>query len=100
MREEEAFAEVVEMIQAARGQAMAVVNTALIDLYWKIDEYIWCKLETAAWGATSVSSGARCRSRSAARTSRSTCCSFTVALPAWLKWSSKQASSNLSTSGS
>lgn len=48
--EEPAFAEVVEMIQAARGQAMAAVNTALIDLYWRIGEYISRKLESAAWG--------------------------------------------------
>lgn len=38
------------MIQAARGQAVAAVNTALIDLYWRIGEYISRKLETAAWG--------------------------------------------------
>lgn len=31
--EEQAFAEVVEMIQAARGKALAAVNTALVDLY-------------------------------------------------------------------
>jgi len=48
--DEEAFAEVVEMIQAARGRALAAVNTALIDLYWRVGEYISRKLETAAWG--------------------------------------------------
>ena len=48
--EEQAFAEVVEMIQAARGKAVAAVNTALVDLYWRIGEHISRKLETAAWG--------------------------------------------------
>jgi len=48
--EEQTFAEVVEMIQAARGQALAAVNTALIDLYWRVGEYISLKLESAAWG--------------------------------------------------
>jgi predicted nuclease of restriction endonuclease-like (RecB) superfamily len=48
--EEQAFAEVVAMIQAARGQAVAAVNTALIDLYWRIGEHISRKLESAAWG--------------------------------------------------
>jgi len=48
--EEQAFAEVVEMIQASRGQAMAAVNTALVDLYWRIGEYVSNKLETATWG--------------------------------------------------
>jgi len=48
--EEQTFAEVVELIQAARGQALAAVNTTLIDLYWKVGEYISLKLETAVWG--------------------------------------------------
>jgi predicted nuclease of restriction endonuclease-like (RecB) superfamily len=48
--EEQGFAEVVEMIQASRGQAVAAVNTALIDLYWRIGEHISRKLESAAWG--------------------------------------------------
>ena len=38
------------MVQAARGKALAAVNTALVDLYWRIGEYIAAKLETAAWG--------------------------------------------------
>jgi predicted nuclease of restriction endonuclease-like (RecB) superfamily len=48
--DEQAFAEVVAMIQVARGQAVAAVNTALIDLYWQVGEYISRKLATAAWG--------------------------------------------------
>jgi predicted nuclease of restriction endonuclease-like (RecB) superfamily len=48
--EEVAFAEVVEMIQDARVRALAVVNIALVDLYWRVGEYISRKLETAVWG--------------------------------------------------
>ena len=48
--EEQAFAEVVEMIQAARGQALAAVNTALIDLYWRVGEYISRRIDTEGWG--------------------------------------------------
>jgi predicted nuclease of restriction endonuclease-like (RecB) superfamily len=48
--DEQAFAEVVEMIQATRGRTLAAINTALVDLYWRIGEYISRKLETAAWG--------------------------------------------------
>src|SRR5262245_37950389 len=44
------FAEVVELIQQARRHALQTVNTALIDLYWQIGEYISSKLDTAAWG--------------------------------------------------
>jgi DUF1016 N-terminal domain len=57
--EERAFAEVVEMIQAARGRAVAAVNTALIDLYGRVGEYISRKLETAAWGEGVVDELAR-----------------------------------------
>jgi len=48
--DDQAFAEVVEMIQAARGRTLAAINTALVDLYWRIGEYISRKLETATWG--------------------------------------------------
>jgi predicted nuclease of restriction endonuclease-like (RecB) superfamily len=57
--EEQAFAEVVEMIQASRSRALAAVNTALIDLYWRIGEYISRKLETATWGEGVVEALAR-----------------------------------------
>lgn len=45
-----AFAEVAEMIRAARAAAHRAVNTALIDLYWRVGEYISRKVESAAWG--------------------------------------------------
>jgi predicted nuclease of restriction endonuclease-like (RecB) superfamily len=57
--EEQAFAEVVELIQTARGKALAAVNIALIDLYWQVGEYISRKLETAAWGEGVVEALAR-----------------------------------------
>lgn len=57
--EEQAFAEVLEMIQASRSRALAAVNTALIDLYWRVGEYISRKLETAAWGEGVVEALAR-----------------------------------------
>ncbi|HEX7180275.1 MAG TPA: PDDEXK nuclease domain-containing protein [Thermoanaerobaculia bacterium] len=38
------------MIQAARGKTLAAVNAALVDLYWRIGEYISRKLDTATWG--------------------------------------------------
>lgn len=50
----EGFAEVVAMIQAARGRALAAVNSELVDLYWRVGAYISQKLETAAWGENVV----------------------------------------------
>lgn len=54
-----AFAEVVEMIRAARGRALAAVNTELVELYWRVGQYISGKLETAVWGEGVVEELAR-----------------------------------------
>lgn len=48
------FVEVVHLIQAARQGAFQSVNTALIDLYWRVGKYISRKIETAAWGEAVV----------------------------------------------
>ena len=48
--EPEDFAQVLELIQAARGRAYQAVNTALIDLYWQIGEHISRKIAAAEWG--------------------------------------------------
>lgn len=48
------FDEVMRMIDAARGRAVAAVNTTLIELYWNIGEYISRKIESAAWGEAVV----------------------------------------------
>jgi predicted nuclease of restriction endonuclease-like (RecB) superfamily len=57
--QQEGFAEVVAMIQAARGRALAAVNSELVDLYWRVGAYISQKLETAAWGEGVVEALAR-----------------------------------------
>ncbi|MBU6428570.1 MAG: DUF1016 family protein [Cyanobacteria bacterium REEB65] len=56
---EEDFAEVVAMIQAARGRALTAANTELVKLYWRIGEHISRKLEAAAWGEGVVDALAR-----------------------------------------
>ena len=50
VRHEPAFREIVDLIQSARARALQTVNTALIDLYWQVGEYISRKVESAAWG--------------------------------------------------
>ena len=47
---ESSFREVVNLIQHARQRAFQAVNTELIDLYWRVGQYISRKLETAEWG--------------------------------------------------
>lgn len=44
------FAEVVGMIQTTRQNVIRVANTALIDLYWKVGEYLSKKIASAEWG--------------------------------------------------
>ena len=44
------FAEVVSLIQQTRTHVIRVANTALIDLYWNIGQYISKKLEASDWG--------------------------------------------------
>ena len=44
------FAEVVAMIATAKQNAFQAVNTTLIELYWKIGEYLNAKIESAEWG--------------------------------------------------
>ena len=51
---ETAFAEVVTLIQAARQRALQTVNTELIDLYWRIGEYLHLKIEADGWAKGTV----------------------------------------------
>ncbi|HEV2695073.1 MAG TPA: PDDEXK nuclease domain-containing protein [Verrucomicrobiae bacterium] len=53
------FREIIGLIQSARQRAFQAVNTELIELYWRVGEYISRKLETAAWGEGVVEELAR-----------------------------------------
>src|SRR6266567_3716013 len=44
------FREVLRLIQRARQRAYQAVNTELIDLYWRVGQFISRKLGTAEWG--------------------------------------------------
>jgi predicted nuclease of restriction endonuclease-like (RecB) superfamily len=54
LSEEQAFAEVVEMIQSARGQALVAANSALVDLYFRVGEYISRRIDMDGWGKGTV----------------------------------------------
>ncbi len=56
---ESSFAEVVNLIQQTRQRTFQAINAALVDLYWRVGEYISRKLETAAWGEGVVDELAR-----------------------------------------
>ena len=49
------FREVVEMIEGARARAYHAVNHELIDLYWRIGEFISRQITAAGWGKNTVS---------------------------------------------
>lgn len=44
------FAEISQLIAAARARAVRVVNTTLIDLYWQVGQIISQKISQAQWG--------------------------------------------------
>jgi predicted nuclease of restriction endonuclease-like (RecB) superfamily len=48
--DEARFAEVVALIEAARGRAYQAVNAELVSLYWQLGEYISRKIASAEWG--------------------------------------------------
>lgn len=47
---DESFAEIVGLIEQARQRAYQAVNTELVGLYWRIGQFISCKLDAAEWG--------------------------------------------------
>ena len=52
--EEGAFAEVVDLIRAARGRALQAVNTEMVDLYWRLSEYLHHKIAADGWAKGTV----------------------------------------------
>ena len=48
------FTQIVELIQTSRSRAFQAVNTELINLYWKVGNYISIQLEKASWGEKTV----------------------------------------------
>lgn len=44
------FVEIARLIQSSREQAFLAVNAALVELYWRVGEYISRKLAAAEWG--------------------------------------------------
>lgn len=46
----EQFAEVVSMIQRTRSEVVRLANASLIDLYWRVGQYISDKIAVSEWG--------------------------------------------------
>ena len=53
---ERSFAEVLRLIESVRARAFHAVNTELIDLYWRVGEFISRKIETDGWGQGTIAS--------------------------------------------
>jgi predicted nuclease of restriction endonuclease-like (RecB) superfamily len=51
---EASFREVISLIHQAQQRAFEAVNTELIDLYWRVGEYICGKVATDGWGKSTV----------------------------------------------
>lgn len=48
------FDDVVQMIKQARGNAHRLVNNVMVDLYWRIGEYVSTKTTSDGWGKSTV----------------------------------------------
>jgi predicted nuclease of restriction endonuclease-like (RecB) superfamily len=48
------FDHVLSLIETSRSRALATINTALIDLYWSIGEYVSGKVQEKGWGKATV----------------------------------------------
>ena len=51
---EPSFGEVVGLIEKARQHTTKAINTALIELYWRVGEYVSQKAKSAGWGKGTV----------------------------------------------
>jgi len=51
---EPAFREIIGLIAAARRRAFQAVTTELIDLYWRVGEYISQRIASDGWGKSTV----------------------------------------------
>lgn len=51
---ENAFAEVLHLIQSARQRAYQAVNAELVTLYWQVGEYICRKITADGWGKGTI----------------------------------------------
>ncbi len=49
MTSKAAFGEVVQLIRAARQRVARTVNAEVIDLYWRIGEYLHRRIEADGW---------------------------------------------------
>jgi predicted nuclease of restriction endonuclease-like (RecB) superfamily len=56
---EDAFNEIVSLIQVAREHSLQFVNSELVGLYWQIGKHISSKLKAAEWGEGVVDQLAR-----------------------------------------
>lgn len=54
LHNQQAFADVLKQIQLSRQKVFTQINTALIDLYWHIGEFISHKVNSQAWGKAVV----------------------------------------------
>ena len=50
----QSFQPILALIQQSRRQALQAVNVALVDLYWRIGEYISQKIQADGWGQGTV----------------------------------------------
>lgn len=48
------FEEVIQLISEAKNQTHAIINRALVELYWNVGKYVYLKTENSEWGKSIV----------------------------------------------
>lgn len=56
---EQSFKPILALIRQSQRQALQAVNAALVDLYWRIGEYLTLKIRAGGWGQGTVQDLAR-----------------------------------------
>ena len=54
LQKQESFQTILTLIQDSRNRAFVTVNRTLVELYWKVGEYISHKVEQETWGKSTV----------------------------------------------
>ena len=48
------FSTILKLIESAKGHVSRAVNTALLDLYWGVGEYVSQRITSQDWGKSTV----------------------------------------------
>ena len=54
IQKQESFQTILTLIQDSRNRVFATVNRTLVELYWRVGEYVSKKVDQEVWGKSTV----------------------------------------------